>query len=79
MQLAFFLTPVIWKPELLKENAAWMVLNPFYAVMETLRGPLLDGGGLWTAWGMAILYTLLNCAVSFAFFVRFRGRVAFWV
>jgi lipopolysaccharide transport system permease protein len=79
MQLAFFLTPVLWKPELLRESAWLMVFNPFFAVMETLRGPLMEGGGSWGAWTMAIVYTLINCGVSFAFFVRFRGRVAFWV
>jgi lipopolysaccharide transport system permease protein len=80
MQLAFFLTPVLWKPELLgEEGARWMVLNPFFAVMETLRGPLIEGGGMWLAWLAAVVFTLVNCAVSLAFFVRFRGRVAFWV
>jgi lipopolysaccharide transport system permease protein len=79
MQLAFFLTPVIWKPELLGAGAAWMPLNPFYSVMETVRGPLLAGGASALVWVAALLYSGLACAVAFAFFVRFRGRVAFWV
>jgi lipopolysaccharide transport system permease protein len=79
MQLAFFLTPVIWKPELLGAGAAWMPLNPFYSVMETMRGPLLEGGASALVWVAALLYSGLACAGAFAFFVRFRGRVAFWV
>ncbi|SHI55968.1 lipopolysaccharide transport system permease protein [Roseomonas rosea] len=79
MQLAFFLTPILWKPELLKEAAVWLPLNPFYAVLETVRGPLVEGGGQPLVWLAAILYTLALGAVSLAFFVRFRGRLAFWV
>jgi lipopolysaccharide transport system permease protein len=79
MQLAFFISPVLWKPELLKEKAAWLPLNPFYTVMETVRGPLIEGGAAPVVWASALGFTLLTCAVAFAFFVRFRGRIAFWV
>jgi lipopolysaccharide transport system permease protein len=79
MQLAFFVSPVLWKPALLGEWQAILPLNPFYVVMETMRGPLIEGGASLLIWGMALLYTALTCAVSFAFFVRFRGRIAFWV
>jgi lipopolysaccharide transport system permease protein len=79
MQLAFFVSPVIWKPELLAEKQVWLPLNPFYTVMETVRGPLLEGGAPLLIWVSAIGFTLLTCAAAFAFFVRFRGRIAFWV
>jgi len=80
LQIAFFMTPVIWKPELLSPPyQALLLLNPFYVVMETIRAPLIEGGGSWAVWLAALGYTLVNCALSFAFFVRFRGRIAFWV
>ncbi|RVT98672.1 ABC transporter permease [Rhodovarius crocodyli] len=79
MQLAFFVTPVMWKPELVRGWAAWLPLNPFFAVMETIRGPLVGTGASATVWASALLYSLLLWAVAQAFFTRFRGRVAFWV
>jgi lipopolysaccharide transport system permease protein len=79
MQLAFFMSPVLWKPELLGERAVWLPFNPFYTLMETVRGPLVEGGVSAVVWLSAILYTLLGGAVALAFFVRFRGRIAFWV
>jgi lipopolysaccharide transport system permease protein len=79
MQLTFFLTPILWKPELLKDLAVWLPLNPFYAVLETIRAPLVEGGGDPIVWLAAILYTLIFGAIAFTFFVRFRGRLAFWV
>jgi lipopolysaccharide transport system permease protein len=79
MQLAFFLTPVLWKPELLGDRQVWLPLNPFYVLMETVRGPLVEGGASLLVWGAALLYTAAACAIAFVFFVRFRGRIAFWV
>lgn len=79
MQLAFFLSPVLWKPQLLGDLAVWLPLNPFYALMETVRGPLVQGGASVTVWAAALAYTTLACGAAFAFFVRFRGRIAFWV
>jgi lipopolysaccharide transport system permease protein len=79
MQLAFFLSPVLWKPHLLGEAAVWLPLNPFFALMETVRGPLVEGGASPTIWLAAVSYTALVCLAAFAFFVRFRARIAFWV
>ena len=80
MQLAFFLTPILWKPELLKDMAVWLPLNPFYAVLETLRAPLVEGhGGGLAVWAAALLYSVVLGGLALAFFVRFRGRLAFWV
>lgn len=79
MQLAFFLSPVLWKPHLLGDAAAWLPLNPFYVLMETVRGPLVEGGAALVVWLAALGYTALVCVVALAFFVRFRHRIAFWV
>ncbi len=78
-QLAFFVSPVIWKPELLHERQVWLVLNPVYDVMEVVRGPLLGQPPSLLIWAAAAGITVLVCGLSFAFFVRFRGRIAFWV
>ncbi len=79
MQLAFFVSPVIWKPELLGDRQVWLPLNPFYAVMETVRGPLVEGSAPPLVWAAAFGYTAALCAAALAFFIRFRGRIAFWV
>jgi lipopolysaccharide transport system permease protein len=79
LQLAFFMSPVLWKPELLGDRRVWLPLNPFYTLMETVRGPLVEGGAPAVVWASAIGFTLVSCALAFAFFVRFRSRIAFWV
>ncbi len=79
VQLAFFITPILWKPELLGDAMVWMALNPFYALLETIRGPLVEGGGPLLAWVAALFYTTLNVVLAGVIFARFRARIAFWV
>jgi lipopolysaccharide transport system permease protein len=79
MQIAFFLTPVIWQPEQLGRHAVWLPLNPFFAVMEIVRAPLLGHAPSGTVWLAAVIDSLLLFGLSWLMFVRARGRVAFWV
>lgn len=79
MQIAFFMTPVIWKPQLVGHWQPWLPINPFFAIMETMRGPIMGTGASLTVWVSAIFYTAVVWIVAQAFFTRFRNRVAFWV
>ena len=79
VQLAFFVSPILWKPELLGDAMVWMAFNPFYALLETVRGPLLEGGGPPLAWLAAIFYTTLHVVLAGFLFARVRSRIAFWV
>ena len=79
MQFFFFLSPVLWKPELLGDRQVWLPLNPFFVLMEAVRGPLVEGGAGAVIWASALLYTVLACGIALLFFIRFRARIAFWV
>ncbi len=80
MQIAFFISPVIWRPELLSGRArALLPLNPFYTLLEILRGPLLGSLPGPAIWASAIGYSLLLCGLTWLLFARARGRLAFWV
>ena len=80
MQIAFFISPVIWKPELVGHWEPLLPLNPFFAMMETVRAPLMgdERGGV-VVWALALVWTAALVAGAWVFFVRFRGRIAFWV
>lgn len=80
IQIAFFVTPVIWKPsQLSAAGVANLAFNPFFDLLEIVRGPLLNSDVAATTWIGAIGYSLVLCAISWAFFVRARGRVTFWI
>lgn len=80
MQIAFFMTPVIWKPDQLgAAGIEKLALNPFFDLLEIVRGPILGSNIAITTWIGAIGYSVVLCAISWAFFVRARGRVTFWI
>jgi lipopolysaccharide transport system permease protein len=80
MQIAFFMTPVIWKPEQLgPEGVSRLPFNPFYDMLEIVRAPLLGGVPDRTTWLAAALYSAVLCLVGWVFFARTRARLAYWL
>ena len=41
VQIAFFVTPIMWKPDLLQEHIYLATWNPFHVLLEIVRAPLL--------------------------------------
>jgi len=79
IQLLFFVTPVMWKPELLGDRRYLMVLNPFYHLIEAIRAPLLGQLPGWENWALGLLFAVAGWAFTFAVFARFRKRIAYWL
>ena len=79
MQMAFFVTPVIWKPQLVGEHQWLLPFNPFFSLLDIVRGPLLGEVPSAAVYGSALGYSLLLCAAAWLLFARVRGRIAFWV
>lgn len=80
MQIAFFVSPIIWKPELLPASKqAWLPFNPFYTLLEIVRGPLLGEVPSLAVWGSALGFSLVLGGLAWVAFVRVRSRLAFWV
>ena len=80
IQIAFFISPIIWKPELLHGPALdYLWLNPFYTLLEIVRGPMLGEAVRLRVWASGIGYSAVLVAVAWFMFARTRGRLAFWV
>ncbi len=80
MQIAFFMTPVIWKPEQLGTGQRFLPLNPFFDLLEIVRAPLLGAAPvLHHLWLGAGLFSAILCAFAWSLFTRARGRIAFWL
>jgi lipopolysaccharide transport system permease protein len=79
MQIAFFMTPVIWKPEQLGPRVFMLAANPFYDMLEIVRAPLLGTSPGAIVWLATMAYSVALLAIAWAFFVHARRRVAFWL
>jgi ABC-type polysaccharide/polyol phosphate export permease len=75
----FFVTPVLWKPDLLPAN--YRVLsdyNPFSQFMELLRNPLLGEPVGASVWLSTIAIAFGGTLLAMPVIGRYRQRVIFW-
>ena len=79
VQVVFFVTPIFWKPELLKGRSYITDFNPLFHLIEVVRAPLLGHVPSRETYVAVLLITVVNLAVVSAFFCRFRSRIAYWV
>ena len=79
MQIAFFITPVIWKPEQLGGGQALLPYNPFFDLLDIVRSPPPGMAPSADTWLGAGLYSLVLWILAWGLFSRVRGRIAFWI
>jgi lipopolysaccharide transport system permease protein len=82
MQIAFYITPIIWSPAMLAHRGLSLVLvnwNPFFALVEIIRGPLLGQPLEPVVWAVALGFSGLLALLAAAVFIRARPRIAYWL
>ena len=80
MQIAYFLTPIMWQRTLLPPKYRHLAeLNPFQAFMSIVRDPLLGQMPPVISWEVVGVVTLAGFAVTTIFFSRFRARIVYWL
>jgi lipopolysaccharide transport system permease protein len=80
MQIAFFLTPVIWRSEQLTERARFLVVwNPLAAYLDIVRRPLLGEPATALSWNMAIGATLGQAIIFLTLYLYARRRIVYWL
>ncbi len=79
MRVAFFVTPVIWMPELLGPRAHLALYNPFTYFVELIRAPLLGRTLPAATWMLVLAVTAVGWAAAWLVFVRYRSRVPYWL
>jgi ABC-2 type transport system permease protein len=79
VQAAFFLTPVLWLPDMLGRHRWTVDLNPFYHFIEIIRAPMLGAAINPRSWPIVLGITLIGACGMLWILKRFRARVAYWV
>lgn len=82
LQIAFFVTPIMWYPNILKghpEAYLLVQLNPFFYILEILRAPLLGTPLTMDMILKAVIISAVIIGISAVGFARSRGRIAYWV
>ena len=79
VQVAFFLTPVLWQSHMLGRHAWVNDLNPFFHFVEIVRAPLMGLPVPLATWGAVTGITAAGSIVMILLFARYRARIAFWI
>ena len=79
IQMMFFVTPILWRPDALGSRAIIADINPIYHLIEILRLPLLGSFPSPLNWSVAIAFTAANLGFAFFVYARLRWRVPYWL
>lgn len=81
LQVAFYLTPIIWMPNLLPERAGTMLLdiNPLYHLLEIIRLPFLGQLPNSISWLFALGMAVVGWTITLKVFGRYQHRIAYWL
>ena len=79
IRIAFFVTPIIWMPELLPGRAVLLDFNPFFHYVELVRAPLLGQAPEPVSWLAVLCITLGGWLLTFVLFRNYQRRLAYWV
>ena len=84
--LMFFMTPIVWDYEQLKnipgavgERARLAEFNPFLHFVEILRRPMIGEPFEFRHWVVCLTITVVGWAVALLVLRNYRSRVSYWV
>lgn len=79
VQVAFFVSPVVFKPSQLRVDHPIFILNPFASMLDVMREPLL--GQMPSAMSYLILFGLLAAGwlLALTFAGKYAHRVVYWL
>jgi ABC-type polysaccharide/polyol phosphate export permease len=80
LQVAYFLTPVMWRrTQLPPRIGRFSDMNPFQSFLDIVRDPLLGHMPSLRAWEVTGIVTIIGYTAAALFFSRFRARIVFWL
>jgi ABC-type polysaccharide/polyol phosphate export permease len=81
IQVAFYLTPVMWMPHLLprREGVYFLELNPVFHMLEIVRAPLLGNFPTTINWIVSSTICFLGWVVALTIYGNYKRRIAYWL
>jgi len=74
----FFLTPVFWLPSRLGDYEVYVNINPFYHLIEVVRGPILGHDNLVLHFGVVIGLAIIAPIFGWLFYGKLSYRLPYW-
>jgi lipopolysaccharide transport system permease protein len=78
-QVLFYITPVMWKPDMLGRHRWIIEYNPFAAFVDLARSPLLGAAPQASSWVICGCLALAGWALALWVSARTANNIAYWV
>ena len=79
-QLAFFLSPIVWRAEQLPvERRFWIQANPFAWMIDLVRAPVLNDPVQPGSWPLLLMLMVVACISAVLVYSKCRHRISHWV
>lgn len=78
----FYLTPVMWSPDLIGDSVLahfLLGLNPFYHLFQIVRQPILGNWPTPENWLISILACLIGCLIAVFVQAKVGKKIPYWV
>ena len=79
IRIAFFLTPIMWLPDMVGRHTELLYFNPLYHFIELIRAPLLGNAPNTLSWIVVLCITIVGWFIGLWFCMRYRYRVVYWL
>lgn len=81
VQVFFYVTPIMWVPQMLESQKYLTVLefNPLFHLVQIVRNPLLGEQIPQVSWVISICLAFTGLIISQFLYLRYRKRIAFWL
>ena len=86
VQLAFYMTPIVWTTQTLKEQGGEVAqrariaeINPLYHYLEIVRAPMIGEPVEAYHWWIVIGFTVVGLLLAMLVMRKWRFRVSYWV
>jgi lipopolysaccharide transport system permease protein len=81
IQLVFFFTPILWKPDQLNSKAIMFVVNPniIYHYIEIIRGPLMGYRPTILNYSATLLFMIFLIFFANFLYKKYNSRIPYWL
>lgn len=84
IQLAFYMTPIVWSPDLLGETGKGLSkfvvqFNPLYHFVNVVRAPLIGQSIEPLNWIVVACFGIVGWSVALLVMRNYRARVPYWI
>jgi lipopolysaccharide transport system permease protein len=79
LQIAVFATPIMWPASALRDKQFVADINPFYHLIEIVRGPLTGELPPLLSWEVAVTGDILGLILATWLLQRTRRTIVYWL